>query len=320
MKNYIILSVIVLSFFGCKFDNTEDIIYPVSHMEDLFDSNKKNFDEDSLQLIYGTFLDDYKQGITYFPANEDFNSYLEKMKSHEKFIEAFNLIQEKYQNFDSYELELNKAVVNYVGFFPTKQAPKLVTYFGAFNFPVAVNENTLAIGLEMFLGASYYKDLSYKYPPYMHHRLNSEYMVSMALNEWIKSEFLLERGNFLANIIHQGKIKYILSQVVDKEEHIIMGYTKQQLEWCQLSELSIWKHLISNALLYSNDKFEIDKFINPSPSSRGMPSDSPGQLVNWVGLQIVKKFMKNNPDISLQELMLTQDAQYILQQSKYKAQ
>ena len=318
MKNYILISVTVLCFWGCKFDQPKEITYPVSHMEALFYSDDKDFDEDSLRLIYGSFWDDYKEGITYFPPNVEFNQFLTKMKSYEKFIEAVDLMQEKYQHFDAYELELNDGLLNYVGFFPTSQAPKLVTYFGAFNFPVAVNENTLAIGLEMFLGSSYYKELSYKYPPYMHHQLDSDYMVSTALNEWIKSEFPLERGNFLANIIHQGKIKYVLSQLVEKDEHIIMGYTNQQLEWCQLSEYSIWKHLIANALLYSNDRSEIDKFINPAPNSRGMPAESPGQLVNWVGLQIVKKFMINNSDISLQDLMLIQDAQYILQQSKYK--
>ena len=42
-----------------------------------------------------------------------------------------------------------------------------------------------------------------------------------------------------------------------------MGYTKDQLEWCQLSEYSISKHLITKALLYSNDKSEIDKFGLP---------------------------------------------------------
>lgn len=318
MKNYIFISAFVLCLCGCKFDQTKEIVYPVSHMEALFYANDKDFDEDSLRLIYGSFWVDYKEGIIYFPENEDFNQYLRKMKSHEKFIEAVDLIQKNYLNFDSYALELNDALVNYVRFFPSKQAPNLVTYFGAFNFPVAVNENTLAIGLEMFLGSSYYKDLSYKYPPYMHHQFNSKYMVSMAFNEWIKSEFPLNRGNFLANIIHQGKIKYALSQIVQEEEHIIMGYTKEQLQWCQLSEHSIWKHLITNALLYSNDKSEIDKFINPSPSSRGMPAESPGQLVNWVGLQIVKKFMKNNSEMSLKELMLINDAQFILQQSKYK--
>lgn len=318
MKNYIFISVFVLCLCGCKFDQNKDIVYPVSHMEALFYANDKDFDEDSLRLIYGSFWDDYKEGITYFPENEDFNQYLRKMKSHEKFIEAIDLVQKNYSNFDSYATKLNDALVNYVRFFPSKQAPNLVTYFGAFNFPVAVNENTLAIGLEMFLGSSYYKDLSYKYPPYMHHQLNSKYMVCMGLNEWIKSEFPLNRGNFLANIIHQGKIKYALTQIVEEQEHIIMGYTKEQLQWCQLSEHSIWKHLITNALLYSNDKSEIDKFINPSPSSRGMPAESPGQLVNWVGLQIVKKFMKNNPEMSLKELMLINDAQFILQQSKYK--
>ena len=320
MKNYILISVVVLCFCGCKFDQSKDIVYPVSHMEALFFADDNDFDQDSLKLIYGDFFDDYKERIVYLPPNDDFNLFLRKMKSHEKFIEAIDLIQKNYQDFDSYELELNNAVVNYAGFFPDKHLPKLVTYFGAFNFPLAVNDSTLAIGLEMFLGSSYYSDLSFKYPPYMHHQFNSQYMVSLAMNEWISSEFPLSRGNFLTNIIHQGKIKYVLSQLVDKQEHIVMGYTKDQLEWCQLSEYSIWKHLITKALLYSNDKSEIDKFINPAPSSRGMPAKSPGQLVNWVGLQIVKKFMKNNPEISVQELMLIQDAQFILQQSKYKAQ
>jgi hypothetical protein len=287
-------------------------------MEDMFYSDDNFFDEDSLRLIYGNFFDDYKQSIVFLPANEDFNKYLEKMKSHEKLKEAINLMQTKYQKFDHYELELNKMVLNYLQFFPSSNPPKLVTYFGAFNFPVAVNDSTLGIGLEMFLGSSYYKDLSYKYPPYMHHQFNSDYMLSMAFDSWVKSEFPLAKGDFLSNIIHQGKIKYILSQLANEKEHIIMGYTEQQLEWCQLSEYSIWKHIIEKGMIYSTDQSEIDKFINPAPSSRGMPAQSPGQVVNWVGLQIVKKFMKNNSDKSIQELMHIQDAQYILQNSKYK--
>lgn len=287
-------------------------------MEDMFYSENNFFDEDSLRLIYGNFFDDYKQSIVFLPANEDFNKYIKKMKSHEKLKEAVNLMQTKYQKFDNYELQLNNMLVKYQKFFPSSHVPKLVTYFGAFNFPVAVNDSTLGIGLEMFLGSSYYKDLSYKYPPYMHHQFSSDYMISMAFDSWIKSEFPLAKGDFLSHIIHQGKIKYVLSQLVNEKEHIIMGYTEQQLEWCQLSEYSIWKHIIEKGLIYSTDQSEIDKFINPAPSSRGMPAESPGQVVNWVGLQIVKKFMKNNSDKSIQELMNIQDAQYILQNSKYK--
>ena len=304
---------------SCKMDRFKNIVYPVLHLETVFYSDDRSYDEDSLQLIYGDFWQDYKQGILYIPESEDFNFVVNEMKLNENIKSALSLMQDNYQNFNNYSLKLNDAIINYTEFFPAKKVPRIVTYFGAFNFPIAVNQNTLGIGLEMFLGSSFYKDLSYKYPPYMHHQFSSEYLVCTAMDEWLKSEFSFNKGSFLANIIHQGKIKYILTRILDEEEHIIMRFTEEQLNWCELSEFSIWSFLISKGLLYSNDRFEIEKFINPAPSSRGMPEESPGQAVNWIGFKIVEKFMQNNPDLTLEELMQIQDAQYILQKSKYRA-
>ncbi len=302
---------------SCVPDKSNEIVYPTLHLETIFYSTDKNYNEDSLELIYGAFWQDYKQGILYVPENKDINSIVAEITADKDFAKSISLIQQNYQEFDDFSLELSDAFVNYKKFFPSKKAPKLVTYFGAFNFPVAVNENTLAIGLEMFLEPSFYKDLSYKYPPYMHHQFSSEFMICTAMYQWLKSEFVIDRGGFLQNIIYQGKLKYILSNVLDKEEHVVMQYTPDQLQWCYSNEFPIWNFLISKGLLFSNDRFEIEKYINPAPSSKGMPN-SPGQVVNWVGYQIVKKFMKNNPDLSLEELMLIKDPQYILQQSKYK--
>jgi hypothetical protein len=38
----------------------------------------------------------------------------------------------------------------------------------------------------------------------------------------------------------------------------------------------------------------------------------------WVGWQIVRKYMQENKDVTLQQLMAQKDAQYILNGSKYK--
>ena len=58
--------------------------------------------------------------------------------------------------------------------------------------------------------------------------------------------------------------------------------------------------------------------MNPAPYSKGMPHESPGQVAVWVGWNIVNEFMQNNTDVSISELFKIKDAQYILNQSKYK--
>ena len=84
------------------------------------------------------------------------------------------------------------------------------------------------------------------------------------------------------------------------------------------SEFSIWKFLIEEGLLYTKDQFMISKYMNPAPYSKGMPHESPGQVSVWVGWNIVNEFMQNNTEVTISELFQIKDAQYILNQSKYK--
>jgi uncharacterized protein YjaZ len=49
-----------------------------------------------------------------------------------------------------------------------------------------------------------------------------------------------------------------------------------------------------------------------------MPHESPGQVAVWVGWNIVNEFMQNNTEVTISELFQIKDAQYILNQSKYK--
>ena len=49
-----------------------------------------------------------------------------------------------------------------------------------------------------------------------------------------------------------------------------------------------------------------------------MPIESPGQVAVWVGWNIVNEFMAKNQDVTISELFQIKEAQYILNQSKYK--
>ena len=55
------------------------------------------------------------------------------------------------------------------------------------------------------------------------------------------------------------------------------------------------------------------------PSAAGMSDESPGEVGTWMGLQIVKSYMAQHPEVTLDKLIAMQiDEQKILQESKYK--
>jgi len=97
-----------------------------------------------------------------------------------------------------------------------------------------------------------------------------------------------------------------------------MEYTADQLQWCEENQSQIWSHFLREELFYETDYKKINKLINASPASPGMPAEAPGQTANFIGWKIVTAFMKRNPDSSIIDLLSLHDYQEILDKSKYK--
>ncbi len=56
----------------------------------------------------------------------------------------------------------------------------------------------------------------------------------------------------------------------------------------------------------------------PFTAGLGDKNESAPKLGVWIGWQMVRKYMLENPDVTLQQLMADTDAQKILVKSKYK--
>ena len=59
-------------------------------------------------------------------------------------------------------------------------------------------------------------------------------------------------------------------------------------------------------------------YLNEGPFTAEISQESPGRLGVWIGWQIVDSYMRNNEQVTIQELMSEGDAQKILEQSFYK--
>ena len=117
------------------------------------------------------------------------------------------------------------------------------------------------------------------------------------------------QGNYLKDLL-----------LPNDDEKIKIGFSEEKLRWAKENEIFIWKYFIENKLLYSTNVELFDRFINPAPFSKfylELDVESPGKIGQWIGWNIVKSYVKNNPTVSLSEVLKKSEFE-IFQYSKYK--
>lgn len=229
-----------------------------------------------------------------------------------------------YGDFSSVEKELVKGFKFYKHYFPKRAIPELYTFVSEFTYGLALppKGNSLAIGLDLFLGKEY---PYYYYPPlslpkYVARTQDKAHLPAKIFEGMVEDIVGTLQGNrFIDHIIHNGKKTYILDQLLPyTPDSVKLGYTAQQVEWIENSELEIWAYFLKEEMMYSDDFQNFKSLVTPAPKSSGMPEESPGEAGNWMGWQIIKAYMKRNPETSLSDLVALSDVQEILVKSKYK--
>lgn len=293
--------------------------------QDMFTMDTSNIEASTSELNkkYDRFYATFVTGIINNGGMRD-SSYASRMKRflHDKDMHnAYLNCQTVYPNLDNLNDELTTAFKRFKYHFPKKSIPNTVAMMSGFNHATVFTNNTLAIGLEMYLGSEnkFYKMLAY--PSYKVAFMNKENIASDAIRTWMFSEFpyKMNKNDFLSEIIYLGKILYLNDALLPQTHDTIkMQYTTQQLDYCTANEFNVWTYFIAQKLLYTTDRTEITKFTGEGPFTSALSKESAPRIGYWTGLQIVRQFMNEHPEVTLQELMDLNDAQVILSKSKYK--
>ena len=234
-----------------------------------------------------------------------------------------------YGDFQTEKQAFEQAFKYMKYYFPDKQTPDIYTFISEFSlqkflFETDVNQEGLALGLDMFLGADYpYAQFIPNNPAfssYLIRRFNKEHLVKRSMGALVEDIIGGNQGsNLLEKMIHNGKKLYILDQLLPyTPDSIIIEYTQAQMEWVEDNEVEMWAYLLKEDLFYESDINTINKLVNPSPNSPGMPKEAPGRTANYLGWKVVAEFMKRQPNYDLIKLINERDAQKILNLSKFK--
>lgn len=214
-------------------------------------------------------------------------------------------------------------------YFPDADIANVYTMNTGFNYQRFLfaddnEKNALGVSLDLFLGDDYpYKRLDPQNPSfskYLTRSFDKEHLVKKTVEILVDDQIGTANGvRMIDHMIHNGKRLYILDHLMpETHDSIIMEYTTKQMQWASNNELSMWGFFFDQELFYETNMMSINKYLSPSPNSPGMPSEAPGRTANYIGWQIVKKFMQKNPKLTMQDLIAHTDSQKLLEESKYK--
>jgi hypothetical protein len=123
----------------------------------------------------------------------------------------------------------------------------------------------------------------------------------------------------VADMIAYGKSYYYAKHMLPcLPDSILMNYTGKEIEEAKKFENLIWYRIIEDKILFSTNHIDKQHFLGERPKTIEVGEDCPGRIGQWVGWQIVNKYMNDNPSVTLPQLMQMSDAQLLFKESKYK--
>jgi len=281
-----------------------------------------------LQKKYGAFYDDYIQRILEAGSTRDtaYFATLRRVFGNNGYIDLKKEVDSVYPNLDKQNAELTDAFRRIKYYFPQVKVPVFYAYFSGFKAQTSIGNNYYGIGLDMFLGANskFYPAIIEAFPHYVSRRFTPDNMAPRVVEGFVRENMFPESDDdrsLLQKMVYSGKILYFMDKVLpDVEDSIKIGYTPQQLKWCNDFKADIWGYFLEDNLLYETDFQKIQKYINEAPFTPGLgeKNESAPKLGVWTGWQIVREYMDKHPEVTLAKLMADNDAQKILNGSKYR--
>lgn len=315
------LLILVFAIIACACSKKEyntDNINIKRYDQAIFKLNQNNLAEDlkNLESKYPLFLSgmNLKDSSNIIRISNFINDPIIK-ESADKINEVFNDTLLLKENL-AYMYAKTKEI------FPNFNNPTLYTYISYFDFAnrIIYLDTAISVALDMYLPNFEKHYTSVGLPMYLSKRASLDlFYVELARSIAINNiAYNKERVNLLEEIVYQGKIMYVLENILPKEidKPAMFSYNKEQYQWCKKNEGYLWLYILKNQYLYETELNKIKGFINDGPYNPLLGQDSPPRTAQYIGYKMVQKYMEKTNKKPYE--LFSEEAQEVLNKSKYK--
>ncbi|HUH51078.1 MAG TPA: gliding motility lipoprotein GldB [Flavobacterium sp.] len=316
MKKLVLSTLMVFLLASCS--SKDDIEKTIDAIE--VDVTIERFDKEFFETSDARLSDLKEKYPHLFPAYVPDSIWLEQ-KNDTIYREIYREIHKQFPDTDQLKKELTSLFQHIKYYFPKQRIPKVNTVVAEvdYNSKVFFTDSIAIISLDLYLGKDHH---FYERDAYLREELEPSQIMPDLVKSFAEKRIPYpNNGEFLSRIVYEGKILYLKDLLIPAfSDEDKINYTAEKLAWAKENEENVWRYFIDENALYSTDPSLVTRFVNIAPFSKfylDIDNESPGKMGSWMGWQIVRAYAKNNPQVTIDEL-LRKSADEIFKQSKYK--
>ncbi|MEQ8240906.1 MAG: gliding motility lipoprotein GldB [Cyclobacteriaceae bacterium] len=315
----------ILFFTGCKSDQCREAINPtksevsldIERIEpDLIEANSAKKVEKLLsenRTLSQLFLHSGQ-----YPHDSILAGRLFTLLQNPYIDTLFEESRQAFSDFNEIESQLETLVMGIQSVYPNAPTPKVKTIVSGLYNDLYVSDSLIVIGLDYFIGeGATYRPIDI--PEYILRRYNNDHLVP-TIGKFLAGDYVnLSRSeSFLSDMIDYGKTTYFLGRLLPcVPEHIIMGWTEEELQKARENQTIIWANFVENEVLYETNHLTKRKFLGERPNVYEISQECPGRIGAWIGWKIVESYMQNN-EVTIPQLLKQNNNEELFRVSGYK--
>lgn len=217
--------------------------------------------------------------------------------------------------------QFQEAFANIRYYYPDFTPPEIKTVITGLDTDLFVSDSLVLVSLDFFLGSEgTYRPKTYDY---LLRRYDPEDIVTSTLLIYgISPRFNntdLKDRTVLADMVAYGKSFYFAKHMLPcTPDSVLIWYTPEEIAGARENEYLIWLRLVEDKIFFSTSMLDKKNYLGDRPFTIQVGEKCPGRIGQWVGWEIVKKYMHTHPETSLPQLMNMDNAHALFKNSQYK--
>jgi hypothetical protein len=243
----------------------------------------------------------------------------------QKLTELFDEVAKEYSDISDVDVQLESLYKHVKYYFPQFEEPTVYMIMGGFGGFDAnyMDEETIIFGMENFLtNKAKYFPRRETTPFYMHKHFTREKIpskLSNMLGQFEFSNFDKDDKTLINAMIYWGKIYYFSEHMLpNTADSVIIEYTADEMARVEGNKKETYGYFAKNDLLFNEEKAAITKFVAPRPTTNEIGDKAPGRIGRYLGWEIVRSYMRKNPEVTIEQLMKDSNHGEIFRKAQYK--